>query len=317
MMEAYTPAQTMQLIVRMGEKKAKTRLDKFFTNSFLAGPLLGFGCALSLSTATAPWYQENAPGLIRTISACFFPIGLILVVLTGAELFTSTVMFLPVACLERRITILDLGRGLGVAFFGNLLGMLFFMAVICGYGGIFDDEEMKKQAAKNAVKKAVEVEWWQIFIKAIAANWLVCLAVFFANSSREIGSKIMAMWWPIMTFVALGMDHVVANFFLIPIGIWCGAPIGVWYYIYKSMLPSLVGNAIGGGVFVGVMYWYIHMTGKEAVAADFDKPEQNCDVPLVKVQRPSVYDSYASSIDGFKHSARSSVEVARTPWPAV
>jgi len=87
------------------------------------------------------------------------------------------------------------------------------------------------------------------------ANWLVCLAVFLAASSREIASKILAIWWPITTFVALGMDHVIANMFLIPIGIFNGAPITVGYYIWKSMIPALLGNTIGGGFFVGVVYW--------------------------------------------------------------
>jgi len=82
----------MELISRIGAKKAKMRLDKLWWNSVLAGPLLGFGCAIALSTNAAPWYQDNAPGLIRTLGACFFPVGLILVVLTGADLYTSNVM---------------------------------------------------------------------------------------------------------------------------------------------------------------------------------------------------------------------------------
>jgi formate/nitrite transporter FocA (FNT family) len=89
----------------------------------------------------------------------------------------------------------------------------------------------------------------------LEANWLVCLAVFMSMSSREIVSKIVAIWWPIMTFVGLGMDHVIANMFLIPIGIFNGAPFGVGYYIWKSMIPAFLGNTIGGGFFVGVVYW--------------------------------------------------------------
>lgn len=82
----------MELISRIGQKKSKMRLDKLWWNSFMAGPLLGFGCAIALSTNASPWYQDNAPGLIRTISASLFPIGLITVVLTGADLYTSNVM---------------------------------------------------------------------------------------------------------------------------------------------------------------------------------------------------------------------------------
>lgn len=91
-MDAFTPAQTTELVSRIGTKKARMRIDKMFVNSFMGGPLLGFGCALLLSTNSAPWFQTNAPGLIRTIGASFFPVGLIMVILTGADLFTSYVL---------------------------------------------------------------------------------------------------------------------------------------------------------------------------------------------------------------------------------
>lgn len=124
--QADSTVKTMELISRIGQKKSKMRLDKLWWNSVLAGPLLGFGCAITLSTNAAPWYQDNAPGLIRTVAASFFPIGLILVVLTGADLYTSNVMFLPVAYLHRRASLLDIAKSWGISFFGNLAGMLFF-----------------------------------------------------------------------------------------------------------------------------------------------------------------------------------------------
>jgi len=131
-MDAFTPQQTIELVSRIGCKKSHMRLDKLWFNSFMAGPLLGFGCAVALSTETAPWYQENAPGLIRTIGAVFFPIGLVMIVLSGADLFTSNIMFMLTAFLHRRVTIVDLLINWVVSFLGNLAGMLFFMAIITG-----------------------------------------------------------------------------------------------------------------------------------------------------------------------------------------
>jgi formate/nitrite transporter FocA (FNT family) len=160
----------MELISRVGAKKAKMRLDKLFWNSVLAGPLLGFGCAITLSTNAAPWYQDNAPGLIRTIAACFFPIGLILVVLTGADLYTSNVMFLPVAYLHRRVSLLDVAKSWVISYFGNLGGMLFFCLVICGYGGVFDSAAWKEESVKFAVTKAVTATWYGIFLKAVGGE---------------------------------------------------------------------------------------------------------------------------------------------------
>ena len=109
-MDAFTAAQTTELVSRIGVKKSTTRLDKLFFNSVMTGPLLGFvreavrsycltrpdeiiqGCAIVLSVNAAPWYQENAPGLIRMVGALLFPVGLVMIVLTGSDLFTSNVM---------------------------------------------------------------------------------------------------------------------------------------------------------------------------------------------------------------------------------
>lgn len=105
--------------------------------------------------------------------------------------------------------------------------------------------------------------WVQIFCRAIGANWLVCFAVYASISSREIASKILAIWFPTFTFVALGLDHVIANMYFIPLAIFYGHPdIGVGLYIWKSMIPTTLGNVIGGGLFVGGIYWYLYLTGE-------------------------------------------------------
>ncbi|ESZ92723.1 hypothetical protein SBOR_6888 [Sclerotinia borealis F-4128] len=247
-----------------------------FINSFIGGGLLSFGCALSLSTNASPWFQTNAPGLIRTISAMVFPVGLIMVVLTGADLFTSYCMYSVVALLHRRCSFLDLLKTWFVSFFGNLAGVLFFMAVLTGYGGTFESGVFKDEALSFAKTKAVIPEWHQIFLKAILCNWLVCLAVFLAISSREVFSKIVAIWFPVMCFVGLGTDHVVANMYFIPLAIFLKAPppLTVSYYIWKSMIPSLLGNIIGGGVFCGGVYWYLFLAD-ETVPIHFDTMDAN------------------------------------------
>ncbi|KAK4696677.1 hypothetical protein P7C71_g1286, partial [Lecanoromycetidae sp. Uapishka_2] len=270
-MDAFSPQQTIELVSRIGCKKSHMRLDKLWWNSFMAGPLLGFGCAVALSTETAPWYQENAPGLIRTIGSVFFPIGLVMIVLSGADLFTSNVMFMTTAFLHRRITIVDLLINFVVSFLGNLAGMLFFMAIITGYGGIFDIPAYRMQVINFATLKCLTPTWVQIFLRAIGANWLVCFAVFISISSREIVSKITAIWWPTFTFVALGLDHVIANMYFIPVAIFYGHPdIGVGLYIWKSMIPTTLGNLIGGGLFVGGVYWYLYLTGTGQDEIKFD-----------------------------------------------
>ena len=270
-MDAFTPQQTVELVSRIGTKKAGTRLDKLFVNSLLVGPLLGFGCAVTLSTEAAPWFQTNAPGLIRTIAATYFPIGLVMIVLSGADLFTSNIMFTTAALLERRISIVQVFKINVVSFFGNLAGTLFFMAIVTGYGGVFSLPAYKEAVFTLATQKMVLPEWHQIMLRAIGANWLVCFAVFISISAREIASKIIAIWFPTATFVALGLDHVIANMYFIPTAIFYGHPIiTTSFYIWKSLIPTLIGNIIGGGLFVAAAYWYLYLTGEGSVQVDFN-----------------------------------------------
>lgn len=145
-----------------------------------------------------------------------------------------------------------------LTFFGNLAGSLFIVGIVIGYGGVLDDKLYREEAIKFADKKAYTPHWHQIFIRAIGANWLVCVACWLAFQARDVASKIAAIWWPVFAFVALGLDHVVANMYFIPMAIFLGSPtITVGYYIWKSMIPALLGNIVGGGVFVAAVHWYL------------------------------------------------------------
>jgi formate/nitrite transporter len=156
-----------------------------------------------------------------------------------------------------------------ITFLGNLAGSLFVMAILIGYADILSDAAYASQTIKFATKKVVAPQWHQIFLRGIGANWLVCLACFLACSAREQVSKIISIWWPCFAFVILAFDHVVANMFYIPIAIFLGAPeISVGLYIWKSMIPALLGNIVGGGLFVGVVYWYLYLSGKDTVVID-------------------------------------------------
>ncbi|KAH0019905.1 Formate/nitrite transporter, partial [Aureobasidium melanogenum] len=259
---AYTAQQTTEIASRMGAAKANMRIDKIFFSAFMAGAILAFACAAVSIVNVAPWYQENAPGIVKLMAALIFPFGLVAIVLTGADLVTGSFMFTTLSTLHRRTSILQMLQHWVLSFFGNLAGSLFVMAILIGYAGILSDAAYASQTIKFATKKVVAPEWHQIFLRGIGANWLVCLACFLSCGAREQFSKIMAIWWPTFAFVILGFDHVVANMFYVPIGIFLGAPqITVGLYIWKSMIPALIGNIVGGGLFVGVVYWYMYLAG--------------------------------------------------------
>lgn len=146
---SYTPQEAIELVSRAGVKKANMRLDKIFLSAVSAGCLLSFAAASSLSANTAPWYQENAPGLIRMIGALVFPYGLVLIVLTGADLCTGTFMvslqrvciaaaadsqpqYTTVSVLHGRLSIMKMLIHWFLCFWGNLAGALLVVTIIFG-----------------------------------------------------------------------------------------------------------------------------------------------------------------------------------------
>jgi formate/nitrite transporter FocA (FNT family) len=115
----------------------------------------------------------------------------------------------------------------------------------------------------------VTPHWHQIFLRGIGANWLVCLACILGAEGRELVSKIIGIWWPIYAFVSIGLDHVVANMFFVPLGIWQGAPdITVGLYIWKGIIPAGLGNIVGGALFCGAFYWYMYLLQAEPIGVD-------------------------------------------------
>ncbi|KAF1965931.1 Formate/nitrite transporter [Bimuria novae-zelandiae CBS 107.79] len=253
----YTPAETTELVSRAGVAKANIRIDKILMSGIIAGMLLSFACASVLSTNTVLWYQENAPGLIRTISALIFPYGLCAIILTGSDLCTGSFLFTTVAVLYRRLSIPRMLMRWILTFLGNLSGSLFIVAIIVGYGGVFDVPTYAAEVRTFVTAKQVTPKWQQVFLKGIGANWLVCLACFLGLSGREYVSMMVGIWWPTFAFISLDFDHVVANMFLVPMGIWCNTPdLTVGLYIRKGIIPARLGNIIGGGFFVGTYMYY-------------------------------------------------------------
>ncbi|KAH3280438.1 hypothetical protein KXW55_003324 [Aspergillus fumigatus] len=233
--DSHAPAEVAQLVANAGASKGTMRLDKVFFSAFSAGCLLAFACGTALATNTTAWFQENAPGLIRTISALVFP-------------YVHHYCLTP----SQAAVVQDAAPLVCVTFWGNLAGSLFVVAIIFGYGNVFAADPYKSEVIAFATKQQLTPDFHQIFIRGIGCNWLVCLACFLGVQGRDLASKVVGIWFPTFAFVSLGFDHVVANMTFIPLAIWLGAPkITVALYIWKGIIPTLLGNIIGGGLFVG------------------------------------------------------------------
>ncbi|CAI7658798.1 unnamed protein product [Penicillium glandicola] len=296
--DALSPKEVTEVISNTGAHKGSMRLDKVFLSAVSAGCLLAFACGTTLSTTATPWFQDNAPGLMRTISALVFPYGLCMILLTSADLCTGSFMFTTVAVLHRRLPWSKMLIHWAVTFIGNFAGSLFVVAIIFGYGNVFSAEPFKSAVISFATKKQVTPDFHMIFLRGIGCNWLVCLACFFSIQGRDLASKVVGIWWPTFAFVSLGFDHVVANMTFIPLGIWLGTPdITISLYIWKGIIPTLLGNVIGGCIFCGTYYWYMYLLdlntlplyGKEGVRGSSLKSVSRLDQASTK--RPDIESS--------------------------
>jgi formate/nitrite transporter len=262
--DAYSVYDTIELIAALGIKKSKQRIDHMIIKSFLAGVLLSFSglFLLTVGGGGAPMDQSLGPGIHKMIQAAVFPIGLILIVITGADLFTGNTMTLVVSTLHRKTTCLNLIISWAISFFGNLAGCLFFQYIFVYYAGLLSNDPYRSFTVKFAEAKG-NIEWHQIFLRGIAGNWLVCLALWLGTSARDLNSKIIGIFLPIWLFIAVGYEHSVANMFTVQMGMILGADLSVGKYISCVMIPVTLGNIFGGGFFVGFTYWYLYLAKKD------------------------------------------------------
>ncbi|KAH9940530.1 Formate/nitrite transporter [Epithele typhae] len=240
------PAQVAVGMIESGVIKHNTRADLVFFKSFAAGAMLSFGGLLfEIVNGGSPGLTASNPGLVKLLAGAVFPVGLIMIVLQGQELLTSNMMIFPMACIRGAVPWWGLLLNWINVTFGNLCGSLFFAGVLTKATGVISTAPYNTAVVNFAIHKAVEPAWHQIFLRGIGCNWLVSVAVWQAAGARDTVSKIVAIWIPIMIFVACGYDHVVANMFSVPLGIMFGADLSVAEYIRKSFIASYLGNIVG------------------------------------------------------------------------
>jgi len=261
-----SPAQVATAMVAQGVYKHNTRIDKVFFKAIFAGVLLSFGGLLNIIlTGGSPGLTASNPGLVKILGGFVFPIGLVMIVLMGLELLTSNMMVFPIAVYKRAIPWWSLPLNWLVVTFGNLVGSLFFAAIIVKYSGIISTPPWDTYIAEFAITKAAKPQWHQIFLRGIGCNWLVSIAVWQAAGAKETISKVIAIWLPIWLFVACSFDHVVANMFFIPLGILFHTDLTVAAYIRKSFIAAYLGNIVGA-LFVAIPAIYFYLSDPSADA---------------------------------------------------
>jgi formate/nitrite transporter len=257
-----SPVDTAKAISATAGAKYSANIVNVILLSFLAGAYIAFGGLLA-EIASAGMLAAGAPvGLEKFVFGAVFPVGLIIVVIAGSELFTGNVMFMTVGVLDGTASVGGLAKNWVVSWIFNFVGALFVAFVLAYMGGLFPADSAFATKATAVAAAKVKMPFAQAFIKAIGCNWLVCLAVWLANASDDIIGKILGIWFPIMAFVTIGFEHSVANMFFIPLGLFLGAEGVTWStMIVNNLIPVTLGNIVGGAVFVACIYWYTYLKG--------------------------------------------------------
>jgi formate transporter len=266
-MSAREPQEMAQAAVASGTKKVARSWHVVLVSSFLAGAYIAFGglVAITISSGLDPETWGTLPTLF---TGAAFTLGLVLVLIAGSDLATGNMMLVPLSAMDGKVDLGGVVRNLTLVLLGNLLGALFvayFLAVQTGVVGGADAEPGTVAAmtydrlASIAHGKATDHTAWQTFLRGVGCNWLVCLAVWMSLAARSVSGKILAIFFPIMAFVAMGFDHVVANMFFLPAAMFTGTPGITWGDVTLNWLLAGAGNLVGAVIFVATSYWYLYL----------------------------------------------------------
>jgi formate/nitrite transporter len=253
-LDAYKPARMAQLAAQAGVAKATMAAPHLFVLGALAGAFIAFGALFFLLAVTG---SGLGYGPARLLGGVAFSLGLILVVVAGAELFTGNNLIV-MAWAHRQVSTAALLRNWAIVYLANLVGALAMVAATLASGimtGPLSETATTVAQAKAALGPA------EAFVRAVLANSLVCLGVWLSYAAREVTGKILAIVFPVSAFVALGFEHSIANMFLMPLGLWlAGEPI--LGPTVANLIPVTIGNIVGGAGFVAATYWFCYLKGR-------------------------------------------------------
>ena len=252
--------------------KANFRKSKTFVLAIAAGALIAFGAQVSLTVMTGT--EQLSWGLAKLVGAMTFATGLMMVVLTGAELFTGNVM-MSFAVIEKKTSFMKLLRNWSIVYLGNFVGSIILAALIYFSGCSHNSHEALGVMGLTTAYSKASLPLVEAFTRGILCNWLVCLAIWMASSSRHVIGKIFAIFFPIMTFVASGYEHSIANMYFLTNGLFLKHTPAVvvasgltadqlshftWQTcLFNNLIPVTLGNIVGAMVFVVLLFWTAYL----------------------------------------------------------
>lgn len=255
-MPVKSPNEVIEIAVENGRKKSAIHSPRLITLSIMAGAYIALGGALSLIAGYG--FPDAPTALQKIISGCVFPIGLILIVILGGELFTGNNAMLIPAYMRGDYGVGAVLRNWTIVYFGNFIGAIAFAWLLVYLPSLTAGEPYASAITRIAETK-VSMPWLTVMLRGIGANWCVCLAVWLAMSGRRLAEKMLACWVPVMAFVTLGYEHSIANMFFIPLGMMQGADVTVLSFVIDNLIPATIGNIIGGAIFVAMPHAALYL----------------------------------------------------------
>ena len=265
-----TPANIADTLAKtLCVKKTNARVYKLIILGILAGVYIGFGGAIATLVATDA-VKILGLGLGKFFIGAVFSVGLMLVVIAGAELFTGNNLML-MSALDGHVPFSRVVYKWVVVYIANFIGSIFLVALIFNTGLWRSSNFATGVTALKIANAKVNLAWGEAFTRAILCNILVCLAVWMALASQNIIGRIWAIFFPIMTFVALGFEHCIANMYFIPLGILLKGTEAAnqaglnlvnlnWGSMFiNNLIPVTLGNVVGGALIVGYLYWIVYV----------------------------------------------------------
>ncbi|TDT72416.1 formate/nitrite transporter [Hypnocyclicus thermotrophus] len=251
---------TYSKVVKMGEKKSKSTLMNTFLFGVLGGIFIALGYIGYMSVVKNIIKIDK--GIAGLLGAAVFPVGIMLCVGIGGELFTSNNL-ITLSFLNKKTNIKKLIKNWIIVWIGNFIGAI-FIAIIAKLAGIYKSSDMYNIAVNMAHHK-LELTFIEAVASGFFCNILVSLAVWLSLSSKSLISKIFALWFPVMLFVLSGYQHVVANMYVLSIAKLLDNSIQIQSIFLNNLFPVTIGNALSGGVFIPYIYFQIFNNKKEAI----------------------------------------------------
>jgi formate transporter FocA len=273
--DALVPPQMAAAAERIGVAKAKLDAVTTLVLAILAGAFIAMG-AMFATTATAGLAGVVPYGVVRVVAGLVFCLGLILVVVGGAELFTGNTLIV-MAWASGRLTLFDVIRNWAIVFSGNFAGAVATAGVVFLAGQHTFGGGAVGAAALGIAQAKMQFGFVQAIALGMLCNALVCLAVWLTLSARSTTDRILALLFPVAAFVAAGFEHSVANMYFLPVGLlvkdlaapefWTAIGAGPDHYarltwgafMHRNLLPVTIGNVIGGAGMVGATYWFVYL----------------------------------------------------------